>query len=354
MMRGLWLDQRIGGHPVWRLCDERELMQVPDKLRKCVCFVRSERPVKPKVATAFFLAVPLGAQDQDAVYVVAARHCVRASDSAENGEFTSINLRLNTLDGGSRHFETDPSDWMCHPTADVAILPHAPDQSQFDYLYYPAHGGATTQFIDEHKVGPGEEVLITGLLVHHPGQTQILPIVRVGNIAAFPTDPILIGGQLERAVLVEMRSIGGLSGSPAFIHLPDWRRDEEGNLRVLRVGEEMQAGPNYLMGLVHGVYNSKRNDPDDIGTDEPLNTGISVVVPLEKILDLIDSPERQKEREMLKRRLESEDAPTPLVGESEPSEFERFEELTRSLVAVPKTELDEKRKEAESDSMSEA
>jgi len=278
-------------------------MLVPDELRKCICFVRSERPAGPKVATGFFLGVPLGVRDQDAVYVVTARHCVRASDANELGEFTSVGLRLNTRDGKSVHVQTDPAEWICHSTADVAILPLALDQSTFDYLYYPVHKSATPEFIEEWGIGPGDEVLITGLLVHHPGETQILPIVRVGSVAAFPVDPILIGGQLESAVLVEMRSISGLSGSPAFVHLPDWRRDEAGNLRELRHEEGALAGPNYLLGLIHGVFNSKQNDPDNIGTDEALNTGISIVVPVEKILDLIDSPERREERQRLKDQI---------------------------------------------------
>ena len=60
------------------------------------------------------------------------------------------------------------------------------------------------------------------------------------------------------------------------------------------------------------------------------NAGMMAVVPAWKIADLLDDP-----KEVAVRR-KSED------------EFERFEDLTRKLVNVPKKELDEKRREDES------
>ena len=117
------------------------------------------------------------------------------------------------------HLEIPPEMWVCHETADVAVLPLALNMNTFDYLYYPVRNGATAEFIKRHSVTPGEDVFITGLLISHPGKSRVLPIMRVGNIAAFPEDPInLLTGQ-DSAYLVEVRSLGGLSGSPAFVHL---------------------------------------------------------------------------------------------------------------------------------------
>jgi len=46
------------------------------------------------------------------------------------------------------------------------------------------------------------------------------------------------------------------------------------------------------MGLVHGFFPTTENDPDGIveWAQEPLNAGISVVVPLERVLDINRQP----------------------------------------------------------------
>jgi len=60
----------------------------------------------------------------------------------------------------------------------------------FDYLYYPIRNGATAEFIKRHSVTPGEDGVHYRTADYAPRQVRVLPIVRVGNIAAFPSDPI--------------------------------------------------------------------------------------------------------------------------------------------------------------------
>ena len=224
---------------------------------------------------------------------------------------------------------------------DVAVLPLALNQHTFDYLYYPVRHGATAEFIKQHSVTPGEDVFITGLLISHPGKSRVLPIVRVGNIAAFPEDPItLLTGQ-DSAYLVEVRSLGGLSGSPAFVHLlpaHDETRGDTGQVTV-PAGATRRT---YLMGLVHGFFPTAENDPDGIGewAQEPLNTGISVVVPLARVLDIIDSPEFVEARELARTRLNAGHMPAPALLR-ERAEYLRLEDLAPGHVMIAKLELDE-------------
>jgi hypothetical protein len=240
--------------------------------------------------------------DAAAVYVVTAKHCVQPFDHLENGPFHKTWLRVNMRHAGSMHLEIPPEEWVCHQTADVAVLPLALNMHTFDYLYYPVRNGATAEFIKRHSVTPGEDVFITGLLISHPGKSRVLPIVRVGNIAAFPGDPIHLMTGEDSAYLVEVRSLGGLSGSPAFVHLLPLHAGATGNVGITPAGIGT-AGRTYLMGLVHGFFPTTKNDPDGIGewAEEPLNTGISVVVPLDRVLDIIDSP-ASSSREKLRRR----------------------------------------------------
>jgi len=317
------------------------LVQVPHELRKCVCFVGGQRGHLRGVGAGFFVGDPLGVHDAAAVYVVTAKHCVQPLDEQENGPFHKTWLRVNLRHAGSMHLEIPPEMWVCHASADVAVLPLALNQHTFDYLYYPVRHGATAEFIKRHSVTPGEDVFITGLLISHPGKSRVLPIMRVGNIAAFPEDPItLLTGQ-DSAYLVEVRSLGGLSGSPAFVHLLPAHADARG---VVGHATEPAGATRrtYLMGLVHGFFPTVENDPDGIGewAQVPLNTGISIVVPLERVLDIIDCPALVGERELAKTRLNAGHMPAPALLRKH-AEYLRFEDLAPGHVMITKLEVDE-------------
>lgn len=314
---------------------------MPHELRKCVCFVGGQRGHLRGVGAAFFVGDPLGVHDAAAVYVVTAKHCVQPLDQLENGPFHKTWLRVNLRHAGSMHLEIPPEMWVCHQAADVAVLPLALNMHTFDYLYYSVRHGATAEFIKQHSVTPGEDVFITGLLISHPGRSRVLPIVRVGNIAAFPEDPItLLTGQ-DSAYLVEVRSLGGLSGSPAFVHLLPLHADAKGNVGPAAEGAGT-TGRTYLMGLVHGFFPTMENDPEGIGewAKEPLNTGISVVVPLERVLDIIDSPSFVEQRELARTRLNAGHVPAPAILRQH-AEYVRIEDLAPGHVTITRREADE-------------
>jgi hypothetical protein len=79
--------------------------------------------------------------------------------------------------------------------------------------------------------------------VHHRlvreshGRHQNVPIVRVGNFASYPAEQIQTGFGRMDAFLIEARSIGGLSGSPVFVHI--------GNVRVVEVQLKSATKPVY-------------------------------------------------------------------------------------------------------------
>jgi hypothetical protein len=91
------------------------------------------------------------------------------------------------------------------------------------------------------------------------------------------------------AYLIEARSIGGLSGSPVFLNL--------GVVRYIGNGiKHSTGGPiQLLLGLVHGHFDVHSSLTDDVLSDasQPLsaqrvNTGIAIVVPIEKVVETID------------------------------------------------------------------
>src|SRR5713226_2423417 len=217
-MKGVWQDLRLGGTPRWRHCDAAELMRIPDELLDCVCFIHTVRAGKLTLnGTAFFVGVDIGFGAM-VNYAVTAKHCLYDKDGAPD----QIALRLNRRSGSLATITTTRADWIQHRSADVAILQIFPDFSQWKFLSWPVTSVATKDFVVQRQIGAGDDVFVTGLLVHHPGKTRIMPIVRLGCIAALPEDTVRLklgnhkGAQEvnDTVALLEVRSIGGLSGSP--------------------------------------------------------------------------------------------------------------------------------------------
>jgi hypothetical protein len=113
----------------------------------------------------------------------------------------------------------------------------------------------------------------------------------------------------------------------------------------------------YILGLLRGHWQKGEDWLSDFGETEEdaVNTGIAMVTPIQKALDIVDSPpflkarrERVQDRERsLGQVLDS--APEPTGAQVADSgipgpEFQRFEDLTRRLTRVSKEELDEERK----------
>lgn len=209
-------------------------------------------------------------------------------------------LRLNTRGGAADVIRTDPSNWLFHPTADVAVLPVGGLDERFQFkLWELPESGATEEVIQDRKIGPGDDVFVAGLLVHHPGRTRIMPVVRLGCISALPEEPVTLNTGDDVVALLEVRSIGGISGSPVFVHLPFWRDLAKGSFIVGTGGEASSGGESWLLGLIHGFYPAGANDPDGVsGGDENLNTGIAVVVRVDRVLDIINRPDQMEMRWM--------------------------------------------------------
>lgn len=346
-MRGVWLDTRIGGVPTWRYCDEQELMRVPDALRDCTCFVQTQRANTPTgLGTAFFVGVKLAVEDRVTCYAVTAKHCLYDALDAD-GVPDEVALWLNLRDGGIDRVVTRFDDWVQHPTADVAVLRILPDVGRFRFKLYPVASAADAAFREQRQVSAGEDVFLTGLLAHHPGRSQIIPVVRVGNIAALPVDPVSLrhghhaSAQIadDIVALIEVRSIGGLSGSPVFLHLPAWRDLNAGDTLIGGGGGPGSGGANYLLGVIHGMLPVGKKDPDRVsGGDENMNTGIAAVVLVDRILDLINGPSEVAWRDSLARTIEEAQMPIPTGADLD----ERFkldaepEDALRSLLGATK------------------
>jgi len=265
-------------------------MIIPENIRKCVVFVgyRMTDGEMRFAGSAFFA----GQHDQSTglisnVCLVTAKHVI---EGIRKLGLDRVFVRGNTHQGQSQWLGSLIDRWLSHPsdaTLDVSISWIGGVPPHWDHLILPLSLCATREVQMQHAIGLGDEVFITGLFRHHHGQSRNIPIVRTGNIAAFSEERVVTKefGPMD-AYLVEARSIGGLSGSPVFVNL--------GSVRYLdgQIKHSLQGPMAFLLGLVHGHY-----DIDDSGLDTPdsaplshsrINTGIAIVVPAEKIIEVFE------------------------------------------------------------------
>jgi hypothetical protein len=206
-------------------------------------------------------------------------------------------LRINTKSAAPEEIKCAPTDWWFHPNnersaTDVAIAPLTIDKDT-DINPIPIFGprsvAATSDVMDRVRIGIGDEVAITGLFCSHHGQNRNVPITRIGNLAMLNEEPVKTKycGHVD-AYLVEARSIGGLSGSPVFIHLPAIRTID-GKTELHQKQKTFQL---YLLGLMHGHFDIENLNADVVLEDEKdatsgIHSGIGVVIPVEKIIETI-------------------------------------------------------------------
>jgi hypothetical protein len=268
------------------------IVLIPERARQCVLFVgiKTDGAFLPR-ATAF--AVEIEEHQHRWIYIVTAEHVI--SGLLTKGH--DIWLRINTKSGPPVEIECNSTDWWFHPDSqstatDVAIAPLSIDgdtEISPIPIFGPRSVAATSVVIDKTRIGVGDEVAITGLFRSHHGQNRNVPITRIGNLAMMNEEPVKTTycGYID-AYLVEARSIGGLSGSPVFAHLPAIRTiDGKTHLQP-----EQKAFQLYLLGLVHGHFDIDNLNADVVLEDERdatsgIHSGIGVVIPVEKIIETI-------------------------------------------------------------------
>lgn len=297
-------------------------------------------------ATAFFVGMPTTRSRFGWPCLVTARHNILKAEEV----YRNVWVRMNTRDGGAEDIEiTTPWVFPEDASSDIAAIPFFPPaEFAWESLRIPPYWFVTEAAIEGRGIGIGDDLVVMGLFANHTGRARNLPIVRSGNLASMPLEPLVdnqTGGEYN-AYLAEVRSIGGLSGSPVFVALNAATRV------YAEHAEKAEGGPPFLLlGIIRGHW--EREVEADFGETEfgRLNTGIAIVTPIADVLPLFEREEFVSYRDDTDKGWDRATRGVPVddwnpeEDTSEDSEFERFENLTRKLVNVPKGELDEKRRE---------
>jgi hypothetical protein len=237
-------------------------------------------------------------------YLVTAKHNIERIRQDSNDGL--VHLRVNCTAGGVKLIETKVDDWKSPPddaSIDVAVYPFViPQGIDLNYI-------STEMFVTHPNVanwfGLGDEVFITGVFRNHYGTERNIPIIRIGNIAAMPEERVSTTWHpdgleiLMEAFIIESRSIGGLSGSPVFLHVSPHGSGKRGS------AEGAAEREFYLLGIVHGHFDLPLTETDFDTADDSnkgrkgLHSGMAIVTPAAKLLEVLHLPQLASQREQI-------------------------------------------------------
>jgi hypothetical protein len=261
-------------------------MRLPDTVLKTVGFLSASTTQVKYGGTGFVIATPRS--DGGAfLHFVTAKH---VADELGDAPFA---LGVNRKDGEPALIHADRVKWYFHPSepkaVDAAVCLFAPtNYAELDLQLITEHHFALKNKMPERGMGIGDEIAVVGLFTRFWGQKRLFPIVRTGNLAMLPTERVPARNFEPMDVyLAEGRSIGGLSGSPVFIRQ---------TVNLMLKGEDGSdipfagLGQLYLLGMMHGHWELPASFTKGENA-EAVNMGISMIVPIDKINEIIYSPE---------------------------------------------------------------
>lgn len=277
---------------------------VPDWVQKsCVFIMNGEKPQ----GTGFLIW--LKDNKSTFCYLVTAKHVIEPILSKSN---TPLSLRFNLKEEGKAEIITFPTfafngvRWLqCNNQAvDLAVVPLV----IFNKIQNLETGGkvisdpndefmATAEWIEKYKIGAGDDVFTLGLVPYLYSKDQInLVLSRFGKVSLLPQKEITLRGEKQKAYFIDSQAFGGNSGGPVFVLI---NRNESG---------AMMAGWRFaLLGIVtQFVPSPLRMAELTVGNTTPQkvllpieNTGITKVVPVDYLLDIIFSDEQKKFRKAI-------------------------------------------------------
>ena len=301
----MYCDTRLGNVEKWYYtAPEDAAMRIPDMLTQCVCYicvkyVKGEFAGQYKpIGTAFFVGVMV--ENYEFIYLVTAKHNLTKIYKL----FDTFYLRLNDKKTGTMYVpvEKGKAAWTSFDNMDIDLAVLAVggiDRERFEHRAIPLDNFATSQVLLDQYIGLGDDVFAVGLFTGRAGTEKNIPIVRTGIISSMPEEPIRDGSKAYNAFLVELRSIGGVSGSPVFVYLDRHRA-------TTTLIPHNQLSTYHFLGIIRGKWTMDQNllqEQEEIDValaynkGESLNLGIAIVTPAEDLWHLIMNDESIKKRQ---------------------------------------------------------
>jgi hypothetical protein len=164
-------------------------MDIPQEVMKSVVFVGYKPYAGSETVSGTAFIIARKGDHLQFVYLVTARHVI---DGIRDKGLDSVYIRVNKKSGDAEWKQTAVKNWHNHPDGkqvDVAVASFTltDDLQHFAFLLDVM---VTQEVITEYQIGTGNDVFIAGLFHPHHGKKNNIPIVRVGTIAAMPTEKV--------------------------------------------------------------------------------------------------------------------------------------------------------------------
>lgn len=310
-------------------------------------------------ACGFTVRVPLdariGAYQPAQLYVVTNRHVI---------DHRHLCVRMNLMGGGFDVIETDAEDWVPHPLGhDVAACTIMFQRRDWRFVAIPDSDFLTTSTAAEWQIGPGDDVFMVSRFLWQEGRSQNRPILHTGVVSRLPLQEEGVFNPhtrlYEPSFLVETHSRPGYSGSPVYGYIGPFQ-PQLGNPVTTYTGPgtiTRDVSPRtFVIGVAWGYLPAKERLKNVEGECLPavvtMSSGIAAVVPAWHIREVLEEETLVTHRRELERSIREQypEAPReekgaiPMDSPGE-DEFQRFEDLARRIIRVPKVDLDQKRKD---------
>jgi hypothetical protein len=276
------------------------IFTVPDWVMKSCVFVMKGDKAE---GTGFFIGVR--EQDKTFCYFVTAKHVMQSALANS----TALRLRLNKKEEEGAEivefslFPLKGKPWIEHknPAIDLAVAPLAIFDKIAKYdVHIPSVDLPTNElfasecFLSRFKVRPGDQAFTLGLVPYlFSKDEKNIIMTRSGTISMVGERELSLPGGKQKAHFLDCAAFGGQSGGPAFVLL---ERSESGALiagwRIALLGIVTEFVPSPLRYAE--VTLAEREKQKEIIPIE--NTGISKVVPVDYLIDILFAEEQRNFR----------------------------------------------------------
>jgi hypothetical protein len=333
-------------------------MYVTPDTTNCVAFVAEQlvkwndgdpcEPFTPTThrlcGTGFFIGLPTP-ERYLVTHFVTARHTIEAIRDALRQNDGRAYLRVNLKSAAELGWiRTEISEWHLHPDPNVDVAIYAMDGWPVDLDHSPVV--TETKFwpgsLDPHThLWPGVDLHLPGLFTKHAGNYRNLPIVRFGQIAAVPREKFSFKGKSAPYYIAELRSIGGLSGSPVFVHLPERISNPTPNPEIFESLVEAlrynMSSSDYLVGFASGHWDEEYvtvANPDS-PSREKINVGLAVITPTSTISETLATPSLKAHYDKILHLIETDMAPGDAPPDGQYSVLGNPAPITPVHAAIP-------------------
>jgi hypothetical protein len=251
------------------------------------------------------------------------RHYYGVSNYHLTHQIGATIIRINTVDGKTREIEYETEDWHFIPNGDdLSVVDFTDDWREGDQISVQMEGiFVTDEAIRRFEISAGEDVLMIGMFANHHGGKRNKPVVRSGNLA-MTADPDAVvrqpHGMNRPSHLVDMRSRTGFSGSPVLMYRTfsnslmnrnlynrDLLSDNSGYSGLNGAESAIARRKDWFIGLM-GIHcgqfwdeakirktppdedSERLGDPIHEGDTIYIQSGMTIVVPASRIIDLLN------------------------------------------------------------------